>query len=185
MDQAGEAVRRQQGGFPDEAIAAGGEQGQQQGQRGEQGEQPQTVAEQAQRPAVQPVAAEQQDQCRAELGTATVARQTGAQAQPQASEGAAGLAAEGETQRPAKQGQQVQAEQATQRPQQVDRAHAVAQRGEGQSGAAGQCQHGEQEQTEAGALAPVLQGQIEAVAARQLRGTGEDALAQVAAGGAG
>lgn len=185
LDQGGEAVHRQQGGFPDEAVAAGGQQGQQQKQRGEQGEQPQAVAEQAQRPALQPGAAEQQGQRRAEQGAAAVARQAAAQPQPQATEGAAGCAAADEAQRPAEQGQQVQAEQAAQRPQQVDRARAIAQRGEGQPGAAEQRQPGEQQQAEAGALPPVLQGQVEAVAAGQQPGAGEDALAQIAAAGAG
>ena len=79
----------------------------------------------------------------------------------------------------------MQAEQAAQRPQQVHRTRAVAQRGEGQPGAAEQRQPGEQQAAEAGALAPVLQGQVEAVAPRQQPGAGEDALAQVAAALAG
>lgn len=109
---------------------------------------------------------------------AGIARQLAAEPQPEPAERARGLAAGEQAEGPAEQGQQVQAEEAGQRPEHVDRALAIAERGEGQSGAAGQGQHQQQGQRQPRTLAPGPLGVEQALAAPQPVGAGENTARQ-------
>src|SRR5690606_7099111 len=184
LGQGHEAVGAEQGGFPDEAVAAGGQHGQQQGQRAEQRQQPQAVDQRAQSPARQALAVQQEQQRRPQLRGLGVAGQLLAQP-PQAAQGAAGVTGEQEAAQPAQQGEQVQAEQAAQRPEHVDRALAVAEGGEGQAGAAEQGQQEQRQQGQARALPPVTQGSQLTVPFGQQQGALLDALLQSRPGLAG
>ena len=84
-------------------------------------------------------------------------------------------------QQPAKQAQQVQAEQAAQGPEQVDGV-AFAQGGKGQTAAAGQGQQEQCQQRQTRALQPVQHGTGLAVARGEEQGARFDARGQVAAG---
>ena len=54
-----EGIAAENGGFPDEAVAAGRQQAEEHGQRGQQAEQPEPVDQRAEAPARQPAPAEQ------------------------------------------------------------------------------------------------------------------------------
>lgn len=54
-----EGIAAENGGFPDETVAAGRQQAEEHGQRGQQAEQPEPVDQRAEAPARQPAPAEQ------------------------------------------------------------------------------------------------------------------------------
>lgn len=90
-----------------------------------------------------------------------------------------------QAQGPAQQQDQVQAQQAAQGPEHIDRGLAVAQGGEGQAGAADDGQHHQHHQRQACALQPVEQGGAQAVTFGQPQCAVLNARRQIAAVAAG
>ena len=88
----------------------------------------------------------------------------------------------GPAEQPAGEQQPIEAQQAAQGPEQIDRALAVAQGGQGQARTAEQGQQAQYEQRQAGAVAVMLQGVEQAIAARQPEGAGLNALGKVTTG---
>ena len=86
---------------------------------------------------------------------------------------------------PAQQQDQVEPQQAAQRPEHIDRGLPVAKGGECQPGATDHGQHGQYQQRQPRTLQPVLHGSEQAVALGQPQGAILQACGQVAGGGAG
>src|SRR5690606_22273275 len=132
LGQPDKGALAQNGGFPDEAVTARREQCEQRQQRTGHGQQPEPVHPKAQQPTAEAALLQDRQQRRRQLGGTGIARQFFAQPQPKPPQRTAGIACEEKAQQPADQSQQIQPEQAAQRPEPVDRPLAVAQRRPGQ-----------------------------------------------------
>ncbi len=108
-----------------------------------------------------------------------------AQPEPQPPQRAAAVTGQQQAEQPAEQGQQVQPEQAAQRPEHVDRSLPVAERGEGQPGTGEERQQDQRERAQAGALTPVPKRLDEPVTVRQPERAALDQRRQIAALGTG
>ncbi|MCY1174070.1 hypothetical protein D9M73_142560 [compost metagenome] len=128
---------------------------------------------------------QQQQQGRRQLRGLGVPGEFFAEPQPQAPEAGAVLAGEHQAEGPAQQQDQVEPEQAAQRPEHIHRVQAIAHCGKGQAGAADHRQHRHYDQRQSCALQPVLEGCGQAIAFSQPQGPALNARRQITADAAG
>ena len=181
LGQADEGALAKDGRFPDEAVLPGRHQRQQPQQRRAHRQQPEAVGAAAEQPAAQAALFEQAEQRRRQVRRAGIARQQATEPQPQPAQRTVAVAGEDEAGEPAEQGQQVQPEQAAQRPEHIDRPHAIAKGRVRQPGADEQGQRREQVARQPRALLPVPQRLVQPVAPGQPEGPGFDQVGRIAA----